>query len=304
MADDYDHLREYYGDFAHAGTAARRVAWRCDDDQALRAEVLLEAVDRADWPCSVLDVGCGNGFLYGHLQRTGRLTRYVGLDLLPHMIDEAMRRFPEGDFRQLDLLALDSDERFDLVVCSGSLNVRVPKHTRWVQRMLAAMWQRAERAVAVNFQTTRAFQYNPEARHDQDLFHGDRAQLLAWCEPLTPWVAMRQDYLGDDCTFYLYKGYHRTVRTLERAAASDERGPTEAACGAAYLYLERKLPALALSALEGHEETARVANFRGLAHHRLGDHARAAEQYRRALAIDPTFEEAQLNLDWIAKSAR
>lgn len=304
MSDQYRLLKEYYGDFRSHDDSARRVAWNGPDDQRLRVEILLDAIDDADYPVSVLDVGCGEGKLYGLLRDTGRLGEYRGIDLLPYMVEAASAAYPEGDFVVGDLLDAPLDWRYDLVVCSGSLNVRVAKHGVWVQRMLHAMWERARLAVAVNFQTTRAMKFNPVAKYDNDIFHGDRATLLAWCEKITPWVSLRLDYLGDCAAFYMYRDYHRGVGRIGRRPWQDGRTDADRACGLAYLLLERRLPQLGLEVLKTADDTPRVLNFRGLCHHRLKQYPEARDCYEAALAADPTLEEARLNLDWISKKAK
>ncbi len=301
MTDPYAQLCTFYAGLEHHEDAARRVAWRALDDQVLRLEVLLDAIEHGDYPISILDVGCGVGTLYGLLAATGRLGGYLGIDLLPAMIETARRNHPAGRFLEADLLTLEGTETFDLVVCSGALNVKVGDHERWVVRMLRAMWQRARLALAVNFQWTRAYTTNPRSAGDPDIFHAKRSTLLDWCEQLTPWLAMRQDYLGDDVAFYLYKDYHRTVRRMGDDCRFDERSEEDRACGRAFLLLERGMPGAALEVLDGHEETARVLNFRGLCHHRLGDLRAARGFYERALRLDPNLEAARLNLDWIEK---
>ena len=206
MADRYAHLKEFYADFARHDNGARRVAWRSYDGQIVRLQVLLEALRKVDYPASILDVGCGVGTLYGYLRDTERLGDYLGIDLLPDMIGRASASYPDGRFEVADLLDTPPKQRFDLVVCSGALNVLVDHHDHWVKRMLSAMWERADRAVAVNVQTTRAYRFNPVSKSDPDLYHAKVPTFLKWCEELTPWVAMRQDYLGSDAAFYLYKG--------------------------------------------------------------------------------------------------
>lgn len=304
MSDRYRQLKEYYDEFESHPMEARRVAWRGQDDQHLRIQVLLEAIDEVDYPVSVLDVGCGLGALYGILKDSGRLGEYLGLDLLPSMIKQARINHPDGNFEVRDLLEWEGERRFDLVVCSGALNVKVPKHAIWVQHMLQAMWERCELAVATNFQTTRAMRFNPIAKYDQDIFHGDRATLMAWCEKLTPWVALRQDYLGDDASFYLYRNYHRSCRRREKDRSSDHRTAEEQACGLAFLYLERSMPRAGLKVLKDVEDTAQVLNYRGLCHHRLKQYARARAYYSGALELDPNHNEARLNLDWISKNTK
>lgn len=303
MADRYAHLHEFYADFEGYEDDARTVAWRCYDDQILRLEVLLEALDDADFPASVLDVGCGVGTLHGHLERSGRLGTYHGLDLLPRMVERAREKHPGGVFEVGDLLTWENRDVFDIVVCSGALNVRVLAHERWVERMLEAMWTRARWAVLVNFQWTRAFKTNPVSAYDEDIHHVEREPIIAVAERLTPWLTVRQDYLGDDIALYLYKDYHRSARRLERARRADPRDDAERACGLAFLLLERKLPKEALAVLEQIEKpTALVYNYLGLSHHKLGDLRKARNFYKLAIAYDPSLTEAKLNLDWIAKN--
>ncbi|MBN1947657.1 MAG: methyltransferase domain-containing protein [Bradymonadales bacterium] len=299
MAGRYDHLRSYYKGSQRQRDSARHVRWLTYDGQILRLQVLLEALSSADYPVSVLDVGCGLGALYGYLRDTDRLGPYLGIDLLPEMVDQARREFPEARFEMVDLLDLEATERFDLVVCSGSLNVMVKEHERWIKEMLAAMWKHATLAVAVNIQTTRAFRYNPASRGDNDLCHVDPASFLSWCEQLTPWVSMRQDYLGSEAAFYLYREYHRSARPLQRDHRHDRRAEWEQACGMAYLLLERKLPMQALAVLETAGDQADVFNYRGMCYHRLGQLEQARQWYLAALELDPDHPEASLNVKYV-----
>jgi SAM-dependent methyltransferase len=302
MPDRYDHLRDYYGDFAEHAESARRVAWRSADDQHLRFEVLLEAIDDADYPLSVLDVGCGIGALYGYLKASDRVTQYTGIDLLPDMIDRARDAYPSGQFEVADLLDNAPTGPFDLVVCSGALNVRIDDHHRWVQRMLEAMWERARFAVVANFQITRAFRFNPLSKDDPDLVHVEQNTLLSWCEAVTPWFAYRADYLGDDASVYLYKDYHRSVGRLLSRRSSDERSEVKQCCGLAFLLLERRCPKRALAVLAHLAEHPDVLNFRGMCYHRMGDHRAARTCYEGALTLDPDHYEARLNIDCVSRN--
>jgi SAM-dependent methyltransferase len=290
-----DILSEYYNDFSHQEDSSRRVGWCSKAGQRLRFEVLLDAIDPRDFPLSVLDVGCGEGALYGYLRETGRLGEYLGLDILPSMVEGAKRRYTDGDFQVGDLLQRSVEESFDLVFCSGSLNVKVKRHSIWVQKMLDAMWKRARLALVVNFQTTRAYRFDPGAKHNHDIMYHDKATLLGWCERLTPWVTLRQDYIGSDLSIYLYRNYHRSCRQMEEhheASSLSEMGP----CEAAYLLLMRSLPEKALEILEKASPTASTHNFKGLCYHNLGQFEQARDAYREALNLEPDLEEARINL--------
>ena len=301
MTDRYQILREFYQEFVHCDEPARRVGWRCRDGQLLRLEVLLEAFDDSAYPLSVLDVGCGVGTLFGYLKQTERLGDYVGIDLLPEMVSTAQTEHPDGDFRVGDVLKFDDARDFDLVVCSGTLNVRVKNHERWMKQMIHHMWELTTGALAFNLQTTRAFQFNPLSRYDEDIYHAKRGVILDWCESLTPWVTMRQDFLGEDVAFYLYKTSHKTADRLASRFANDGRSQSDRACGLAFVLLERRLPEAALKALAEVEDTDDVLNYRGLCYHRIGEHLEARKHYEAALRLNPEHEGAKLNLQWIVE---
>lgn len=294
MSFDYRRVHTFYEEFlAEHHDDARKVAWRTRHDQELRFENLLEALDDDGEPFSILDVGCGLGDLFGYLGATGRRAEYLGIDIVPEMVERARNRHPGGRFEVLDLLAqTPSPATFDLVVASGSLTVRVPKHELFVDKMLRRMLAVSAGTVAVNFQSTRSFRQNPLAADDPDLFHVDPVAMYATCRRLCRWTALREDMLTSDVVIYMYPRYARSVERYGRVTDADPEG-------VAWLYLERHLPERALDVL-GDIATASAENLRGMSHHRLGNLEAAAQHYRRALQLDPGFEPARLNLQGLS----
>lgn len=67
---------------------------------------------------SVLDVGCGNGFVYRSARDKGvTFSRYVGVDLSTKFIEAAQKLSPEIDWRRGDAEQLEfKDEEFDVVI--------------------------------------------------------------------------------------------------------------------------------------------------------------------------------------------
>ena len=73
-------------------------------------------------PTTVLDAGCGEGYLARHLLDHLPGIRLTGVDVSAQAIERAKRRCPEGQFSVGTLEALESGGRsFDLVVCSEVL---------------------------------------------------------------------------------------------------------------------------------------------------------------------------------------
>lgn len=71
-------------------------------------------------PGSVLDFGCGEGFLVDKLAERGvSLKNYCGLDLRDDALDAARTRNPENEYVKADIFDWPTDDRqFDLVVAS------------------------------------------------------------------------------------------------------------------------------------------------------------------------------------------
>jgi SAM-dependent methyltransferase len=81
----------------------------------------------------VLDAGCGQGRVGGHLASVGH--DVVGVDVDPILIAEAERLYPDarwlvGDLAELDLPAAGITEPFDAIVCAGNVITFLAPSTR------------------------------------------------------------------------------------------------------------------------------------------------------------------------------
>jgi SAM-dependent methyltransferase len=72
-------------------------------------------------PARVLDAGCGTGRVAIELARRGM--DVVGTDLDPAMLATARREAPDLRWVEADLVALDLEERFDVVVTAGNVMI-------------------------------------------------------------------------------------------------------------------------------------------------------------------------------------
>jgi SAM-dependent methyltransferase len=189
----YSELAQRYGiDF-------RAADWGSRDSQEKRFQVLCEIGDLDDR--SVLDIGCGQGDLYGWLKRHKKHARYTGLDITPHMVDQARKRFPKARFCDWDLL---DDSRplkaHDYVVSSGIFAHRRTSPFEFLKAMVRRMFELSRRGVAFNSLSTWATEKVGTE------FHADPLKVLAFCRALSPRVALRHDYHPRDFTVYVYKG--------------------------------------------------------------------------------------------------
>lgn len=62
-------------------------------------DAIIEDMKKHDTK-SILDVGCGNGRLYAHIQNAMRnIQNYIGIDSSSRMIEQAKTTYPDGIFR-------------------------------------------------------------------------------------------------------------------------------------------------------------------------------------------------------------
>lgn len=129
---------------------------------------------------SCLDVGCGTGELFPFL-RDRKVGSYLGIDVLWPSIESARQKYPDGAFRQGDVLVEPRDESFDYVFCSGALTAKIPSgNYEYMQRMLRRMWELAGVGIAFNY-------LNDEiALTDSNIFLFSRGKVLDICRDLAP----------------------------------------------------------------------------------------------------------------------
>jgi len=183
---------------ARHGDDVRSVGWRRAEKQRLRFAVLADVGGLHG--ASLLDVGCGLGDLYAFLREAGIQADYTGCDLSSRMIEAARAKHPEARFLTGDVLSPDfpaPHQTFDFVLASGIFALPVGDETAY-RRIVARLFALCRRAAAFNMISTHV-DYREAYLH-----YSDPGEMLTFCRrEVTPWVALRHDYLPYEFTVYL-----------------------------------------------------------------------------------------------------
>jgi SAM-dependent methyltransferase len=272
----------------------RRAGWRDERSQRLRFGVCVAALG-GESPQAILDVGCGLGDLLPFCRARGFVGDYVGLDLLPEMVDAARARHvqdPRARFAVADVRCPPDwlGARFDLVVACGTLSLRVPQYDAYLDAALDALWALTGGALALVLPSARALRR--VAGLAEDFVCHDPSRLRARLLRLTPYLTLREDFLPTDLAAYLYRDRSPAHDALRPSLTSSGLAPRDLAA----LYLERDLPAAALALIEPIAPTDRDAYdwlYAGQALAALGARDAAAAAFGCALRLDPSLYAAQ-----------
>ena len=203
IRDDRENVRLYTERVERYGADVKSVNWGSRESQRARFAVFADLLPLDG--CSVLDVGCGAGDFLQWLEQSGIDVRYTGLDITPAMIDVCGERFPSATFLAGSLTDPPADlaPAYDIVVASGIFTYRPTDPLEYVFETVSRMFERSTVGAAFNALSA----WTPVPDPEDTVI--DPAEALAFCTTLTPWVALRHDYMPHDFTIALRHEAHR-----------------------------------------------------------------------------------------------
>jgi SAM-dependent methyltransferase len=205
--DVADAVRRYADRYAQHGYQPLTLGWT-KGRQQLRFAAALEMLGQSF--DSVLDVGCGFGDLFGYLRGLGWRGRYLGVDLVPELLEEGRRRYgPLGaHFERADLTATDVDFHADVAVAIGIFNHRLRQdNLAFLRQMLAAMWRHTTVAVTADFLSATA------NRRRDDLFYAPVGEVVQAGLALSKRVMLHHGYMPFEFNLTVWHDDSFTVET-------------------------------------------------------------------------------------------
>jgi SAM-dependent methyltransferase len=197
-------IRNHYQPRINAGLENYDVVdWASAEAQELRFAVLVDNVPLDGR--TLLDVGCGLGDLWAYLKGCGISADYCGVDLLEEMAAAAGSRNPDARFVCGDIFNINinmdrdaavfaPDERFDVVFCSGMLNLELGNNTEFLPAALARMLKLSREHMVVNLLHARN-----EMRYPHCTYY-DPDEVIKILEQMPCKVRLIDDYLPNDFT--------------------------------------------------------------------------------------------------------
>lgn len=154
MSKKIDRIRKHYVPRITPGRAHYDILdWAGADTQIARFEVLTKHV--ALTGKTLLDVGCGLGDLATFLQRKNIPVTYTGVDVVEEMLARAQCEHPKERFVRANVFDPNDEtlagEAFDVVFCSGTLNLNLGNNVEFLGQALSSMLRLTRERLVVNF---------------------------------------------------------------------------------------------------------------------------------------------------------
>lgn len=200
----HNKYREYFRDrFSKYGENAKSL-WGSKESQFSRFEILSQISELKDK--SLLDVGCGFGDFYDFLVNYKKvpISKYIGIDLSPEIIEVAKKNHPEITFLCIDILNLSSNKDLlvDYSVASGIFFLPVPNWEDYVVEVCRKMFEFSKIGIGINFLSI----FSPNRGINKESFYADPSKVFQIIiKELSHKVTLRHDYRENDFTIYVYK---------------------------------------------------------------------------------------------------
>ena len=208
MSHDLNQIRDFFNEqFEKNGESAPGVGWNSTYAQDIRFDQLVKVINPTE-PFSLIEFGCGYGYLIDYLDHRGlKPDRFYGLDIVPASVAAAKAKFPN---RAGISFHLDPEEIpiSDYLVASGVFNVKLtasnPDWTRYVIDQLDRFNRWTRKGFSVNF-LTKYSDYDRMAERP-DLYYADPCFLFDYCKSnFARNVALLHDYEIYDFTLIVRK---------------------------------------------------------------------------------------------------
>lgn len=172
----------------------RGVKWHSAETQFLRFKILCEVAEDI-FISDILDVGCGFGHLVDYLITNQFKGTYKGIDIVAEMIIHAKQRHPSFHFEINDVDSVLPTSH-DHVLASGIFTFSDLEN---MQATIRLLFSRCKKSLAFNSLKLSTFS------KEKEIFYADPIKTLDFCKSITPSCFLRQDYLPEDFTIYMYR---------------------------------------------------------------------------------------------------
>jgi len=176
------------------GRDVKTLGWGNEEQQFFRFKQVMRIMQLSGK--SLLDIGCGFGdFLSACRKNDINITKYIGWDINPYLIEEAKKSHVESSFEVVDLASLESVPTVAQVgVMLGVLNLNFKNqydNFEFSKMMITRAFDAVSETLAVDFLSSHR---SPNYPKEDFVYYHNPEEVLSYALSLTPNVRLHHDY--------------------------------------------------------------------------------------------------------------
>ena len=190
-------IENYRNLFLKHGSGPEVGQWS-PEGQQFRFEKLIEIGDLRG--SRVLDLGCGIGDFYPFLLKRFDEIDYTGIEIVPDLVDNAAKKYPNANFLCCDILTIGINGMFEYAFISGMFNNAIIDCTNFMKRFITVVFKHCTKGVAFNFTSTYTNHIDPGMEYHNPI------DIFDFClRTLTRKATMHHHYKRCDVAIFLYR---------------------------------------------------------------------------------------------------
>jgi ubiquinone/menaquinone biosynthesis C-methylase UbiE len=172
LASHYDKLVKKFGDDVKSSQQSTKAS------RKKRLEILLKYIDFKKGN-SILDFGCGTGYLYKYLQKSGFKVKYTGIDISSEAIKFAKKIYNKENncnFILANILERNLKKKFDHILINGTFNNNTKNNWNWMRESLIRLYSITKKTLVFNNLSNYVDYY------DKKLFYAQPEKVFNFCK--------------------------------------------------------------------------------------------------------------------------
>lgn len=187
-------ISRYLERYNRLGRDVKTLGWGNQEQQSFRFKQVMRIMQMSGK--SLLDIGCGFGdFLSACKEDDTNISKYIGWDINPALIEEAKKSHVESSFEVVDLASLESVPTVAQVgVMLGVLNLNFKNqydNFEFSKLMITRAFCAVSDALIVDFLSSHRAPNYPK---EDFVYYHDPEEVLSFALSLTPNVRLHHDY--------------------------------------------------------------------------------------------------------------
>jgi SAM-dependent methyltransferase len=197
--DKSEIINRYTERYKEFGYNPKSLGWD-KGKQEIRFDILTSNYDFSEK--TVLDLGCGFGDLSEYIGRRFNNANYIGIDIVPVLIEEANERFGNSTRKFLlhDVMGYNPEEKIDYVIASGIFNNKLHSNNyTFIEKSINKYFRLVIEGLALNFLSDKV-DYKKEMN-----FYANPGKVLSIAYKYSRNIIIRNDYMPFEFSLFIFK---------------------------------------------------------------------------------------------------